>query len=479
MKNYGEAKSARFSLSIPVLLLIVLVMILTSGCSTEDSQNISGQVTAGGAPLSGVTITMTGAVSTSATTIADGSYSFSNIQSGTIILTPTLNNYTFSPPSRRVLLRGIDFSGLNFSGYFKSQLATSNHTVYVKNDGTVWTWGSNSNGQLGDGTTADKLAPLQVSSLTGVRAIAAGSAHSVALKADGTVWVWGSNSNGQLGDGTTIDKLTPVPVSNLAGITAIAAGSAHTLALKNDGTVWAWGSNSNGQLGDGTTTQRLNPVQVSILAGIVAIAAGNSHSLALRNIIALQNDVTVWAWGSNNRGQLGDGTIVDKWIPIQVFGITGVSDIAAGSFHSVALRNIFNLTNDGTVWAWGSNSNGQLGDGTIVDKFIPTMVSGLSLMTTVAAGFNHTIALRNNDTTWTWGGNSNGQLGDGTQIDRPIPLPVNGLTGVTAIAAGNKDNVVLTNRNSSTFRAWGLNNKGQLGDGTTTDKLIPASVVIP
>jgi alpha-tubulin suppressor-like RCC1 family protein len=314
-----------------------------------------------------------------------------------------------------------------------------------------------------------------------VLAVAAGSAHSIALKNDGTVWAWGSNSNGQLGDGTTTERWTPVQVSGLAGVSAVAAGAAHSVALKNDGTVWAWGSNSNGQLGNGTRTDRSTPVQVSGLAGITAVAAGQSHSVALRNIVGLINDGTVWTWGSNSNGQLGNGTAgpgTDSSIPVQASGITGVTAVAAGSAHTVALRNIFNMTNDGTVWVWGSNSNGQLGNGTTTDSWTPVIVGGLSLMTTIAAGFNHTIALMNNNgIIWTWGSNSNGQLGDGTQIDRLTPLPISGLTGMTAIAAGIKNNIVL--RYDGTLQAWGYNNKGQLGDGTTTDKLIPTPVLIP
>jgi alpha-tubulin suppressor-like RCC1 family protein len=475
MMNYGKLKCARFSLTMSVLLLIVIVMTMVSGCSSEDSQNISGQITAGGSALSGVTITMTGAISASATTDPNGNYTFGSIQSGTVILTPSLTGYTFSPLSRTVLLLGVDLAGLNFSSYFSGQLATSYHTVYRKNNGTVWTWGNNSNGQLGDGTTTDRATPMPVSGLAGVSAVAAGSAHSVALKNDGTVWAWGSNSNGQLGDGTTIDRATPVPVSGLTGVTAVAAGSAHSVALKNDGTVWAWGSNSKGQLGNGTTTDRSTPVQVSTLVGITAVAAGASHSIALRNIVGVINDGTIWAWGSNSNGQLGNGTTVDTWIPIQVSGLTGVTAIAAGSAHTVAVRNIFSLINDGTLWAWGSNGNGQLGNGTTTDSWTPVMVSGLSLMTTIAAGFNHTIALMYNGVIWTWGNNSNGQLGDGTTTERWVVAPISGLTGVMAIAAGTKNNIVL--RNDSTLQAWGYNNKGQLGDGTTIDKLTP--VLIP
>jgi alpha-tubulin suppressor-like RCC1 family protein len=200
----------------------------------------------------------------------------------------------------------------------------------------------------------------------------------------------------------------------------------------------------------------------------------------LRNIATFTNDGTVWAWGSNSNGQLGNGTAgpgTDTFIPVQATGITGVTAIAAGSFHTVALRNIFNLNNDGTVWAWGSNSKGQLGDGTVIDKWTPSLVIGLALMTTVAAGFDHTIALASNGAIWTWGNNERGQLGDGTVIQRSVVAPIIGFTGVTAIASGILNNIVL--KRDGTLAVWGVNNKGQLGDGTTSDRLIPTTVSVP
>jgi len=186
------------------------------------------------------------------------------------------------------------------------------HSLALRNDGTVWAWGRNNYGQLGDGTTTERHTPVQVANLTGVQAIAGGFSHSLALRSDGTVWAWGRNSKGQLGDGTTTNRTTPVQVLNLTGVQAIAGGFFHSLALKSDGTVWAWGYNHFGQLGDGTTANRTIPVQVADLTGVQAIAAGSDHSLALRN------DGTVWAWGWNYLGQLGDGTTANRSIPVQV-----------------------------------------------------------------------------------------------------------------------------------------------------------------
>jgi|GEM_PF-6595763 len=205
--------------------------------------------------------------------------------------------------------------------------------------GEVWTWGRNDLGQLGDGTTINRLAPVQISGLTGVTAIVGGSGQTVALKLDGTVWTWGRNDLGQLGDGTTINRLTPVQVSGLTGVTAIAAASGHTVALKLDGTVWTWGYNNVGQLGDGTTTQRLTPVQVSGLTGVTAIASGYFHT------VALKSDGIVWTWGQNDNGELGDGTTccslttgnIGRQNPVQVSGFTGVTAIADGLSYTIAL----------------------------------------------------------------------------------------------------------------------------------------------
>ncbi len=333
-----------------------------------------------------------------------------------------------------------------------------NHSLFLKNDGTVWATGYNGNGQLGDGTTTQKTTPVQVSGLSGITAIAAGLSHSLFLKNDGTVWGTGRNNNGQLGDGTTTHRTTPVQVSGLSGITAIAAGQNHSLFLKNDGTVWATGYNGNGQLGDGTVTQRTTPVQVSGLSGITAIAGGFAHSLFLKS------NGTVWATGFNAYGQLGDGTAADKTTPVQVSGVSGITAIAVGVSHSLFLKN------DGTVWVTGYNGYGQLGDGTLANKTTPFQVSGLSGITAIAAGAvaDHSLFLKTDGTVWATGRNSEGELGDGTVTQRTTPVQVSGLSGITAMAAGQYHSLFV--KNDGTVRATGYNTDGELGDGTTTNK---------
>jgi alpha-tubulin suppressor-like RCC1 family protein len=330
-----------------------------------------------------------------------------------------------------------------------------------------WVWGWNAWGQLGDGTYTDVYAPAQVTGLSNVTDVSAGELSSVVVKSDGTVWGWGPNWNGQLGNGTNTDSNTPVQVSGLTDVKAISAGYVHNLALKSNGTVWGWGWNQNGELGNGTNTDSNTPVQVSGLTDVKAIAAGAYHSLALKN------DGTVWAWGADGTGQLGDstnpeGTYPNSNIPVRVSGLTDVKAIDASGEHSVALKN------DGTVWAWGWNYYGQLGDGTKVDSHIPVRVSGLTDVGAIDAGWYHNAALKNDGTVWAWGWNYYGQLGDGTSADSNTPVQVGGLSGATHVTVGSYHTAAL--KSDGTAWAWGDNQFGQLGDGTDTATNTPVRV---
>ncbi|RYZ43260.1 MAG: kelch-like protein [Myxococcaceae bacterium] len=337
------------------------------------------------------------------------------------------------------------------------------HTLALKQDGTVWAWGYNGIGQLGDGTiNTYRPASSQVPGLTGVVAVAAGKQHSMALKVDGTVWAWGGNDWGQLGVGTGMWSTTPIAVPALTGVAALAAGHGHTLALKQDGTVWAWGRNDYGQLGDGTTTYRPIPSRLPGLSGVVALIAGDHHALVMKQ------DGTVWAWGYNGWGQLGDGTTTHRLTPVQVTGLSGVAALVAGQYHSLALKQ------DGTVWAWGRNFEGQLGDATATSRSTPVQVPGLTDVATLAAGGVHTLALKQDGTIWAWGSNGSGELGDGTTMRRLSPVQVPNLTSVAAVSTGWLHSLAL--KSDGTVWAWGRNDFGELGDGTTTTRLSPAQV---
>ena len=343
--------------------------------------------------------------------------------------------------------------------------AGSSHNFALRSDGTVWAWGSNGNGQLGDGTTTARATPIQVMGLTGVTAITAGANHSLALRSDGAVLAWGANGSGQLGDDTTINRTTPVQINNLANVTDIAAGDTHSLALMSDGTVWSWGSNVEWQLGSGTVGQhRLTPVQVSALAEVSAVSAGATHSLALRT------DGTVWAWGRNLEGQLGNNStfMLRSATPVRVSGLTGIDDISAGPNHSLALMS------DGTVWSWGSNRNGVLGDGTTTTRNAPVQVVDLNDAIAISAGRNHNLALRSNGSVRAWGSNTRGQLGEGGTSSRTTPVQMNGVNDVAAVAAGWLHSLALMS--DGTVWAWGDNDRGQLGDGTAISNSAPVQV---
>ena len=333
----------------------------------------------------------------------------------------------------------------------------------------VFSWGWNQDGENGDGTTDHRATPGPVLGLPSVHGLQIAvkqlaSAHNsqgrAVLLADGTVYTWGFNAFGELGDGTTTERHTPVLVPGLSGVTQIAQGTSHMLAAGAGGVVWAWGDNEYGQLGDGTTTSRKSPVPVPGLTGITQLAAGDYHSLALRS------DGTVLSWGRNDYGDLGTGTTTSRTSPGPVPGLTGIIQVAAGGAASYALRS------DGTLFAWGG---GILGNGSNTVNPVPVTVP-LAGVTQVTTSGDDTLAIAGpSHTVYAWGNNFGGEVGNGTQhVQQLIPAQVN-LSGVIGVSEGDWSSAAI--RSDGSLFTWGANGLFNLGTGGNPDnQLIPIQV---
>lgn len=348
--------------------------------------------------------------------------------------------------------------------------AGSAHGVALTTTGQVWTWGLNSNGQLGTGNTTARSTPVQVTTLSNILAIAAGGESTYALRNDGTVWAWGKNTNGQLGDNSVTQRTAPVQVSGLTGVVAIAAGTTHALALKSNGQVWAWGANTDGQIGDNTVTQRLVPVQVTSLGTTVtSIAAGTTHSHATKS------DGTAWGWGRNAGAETGNGTVTTpQRLPVRSGTGNTFVRVAAGAVHTFAWDNA------NSVRAWGTNAAGQLGLGSIATPQItPTVAASLAGTIALAGGADHTVVVKSGGAVWTAGLNASGQLGNGTTSTTPqsTAAAIAGLDSVVSVAAGPSFSIAVSS--DGRVWTWGLNTNSRLGDGTTTTRLTPIQISDP
>ena len=347
------------------------------------------------------------------------------------------------------------------------------HNAVVKADGTVWTWGDNLLGQLGDGSITAKSTPTQVPNFKQAVAVSAGFAFTMALKSDGTVWTWGSNSSGALGVGNNTDigniSLTPVQVVGLDGFQAqsISAGYDFALAVIN-GYAIAWGANDAGQLGDGSDTPTLSAQFVLSSpttlgpSNVVAVAAGVYHSMAL------DSSGGVWAWGNNVDGRLGDGTFSTRGYAFQIAGLPPIAAIAAGGQHSLALAR------DGTVWAWGNNDYFQLGVANSGNRATPAKVPGLNGITRIKTHYNHNMAIDGAGNVWSWGAGTTGQLGDGSSANRAAPVRIGSLAGVLAAEPGFGHTMAVT-RDGQLY-AWGESLAGQLGLTSDTDRTLPTTL---
>ena len=303
--------------------------------------------------------------------------------------------------------------------------------------------------------------------MTGAAAISMGCWHALAAKADGTVWAWGTATNGRLGNGSSQGLiLSPVQATSVTSAVAVAAGMSHSLVLKSDGTVWAFGQNEHGKLGDGTTTDRTTAVQVIGLTGIVAIAAGRDASYAVQSDGA--GGGLVWAWGGNEFGDLGDGSTLARTTPVRVTGLpVNVSQIAAVDRGAIALGV------DGKIYAWGRNDTGQAGIGSTAVQTAAQPAAVLSSVRTIGAGASHLLAIDATARSWAWGLNGP-HLGLGNTFSFPSLIPERSDLSDALLLSGAETHTVAVMADGS-MTAFGANS-GRLGDGTSTSSGVPVAV---
>jgi alpha-tubulin suppressor-like RCC1 family protein len=344
------------------------------------------------------------------------------------------------------------------------------HACAAGVDGLLKCWGRNTDGQLGDGTSLDRSAPSASTGLSQrVVQVVGGYSHSCARAGDGSLWCWGNNRKGQVGDGTTATpKLTAVQVTALGNaVDDVSTGFLHTCARKNDGTLWCWGCTDSAQLGDGVVDSDVSvtlPKAVTALGADVAeVEVGGRHSCARKT------DGSLWCWGSNEFGQTGNGkTGSSQTAPAQVTALANATAaVAAGDQHTCALKN------DGTLWCWGRNVEGQLGDRSNTDRSDPVQITSLGAeVAEVAAGSWHTCARKIDGTLWCWGSNLIGELGIGSTADRNAPVEVAALAQqVRSVACGERHSCAV--KSDGSVWCWGSALYGQLGTGNTDDSMVP------
>ncbi len=368
---------------------------------------------------------------------------------------------------KKILLFAILFSTFFASAQCWEKISSGErHSIGIKTDGTLWAWGFNGDiGLLGNGSTGTEFSPIQIGTINTWKEVGSGTTNSFAIKEDGTLWGWGSNSSGQLGTGSTSQfSLIPVQVGTSTW-KMVQTGNSHTVAIKSDGTLWAWGNNEKATLGDGTFVNKSTPTLINSSTNWKAVSCNNSRN------IAVKEDGTLWVWGMNSPalGVLGSGSSVSHiTVPTQIGTETNWKEAVSGMGHFLAVKN------DGTLWVWGGGTNGQLGTGNTSNIFLPTQIGTDINWATVASDNQFSLGINTDGTLWAWGQNFNGVLGDGTQTNLLVPTQITTDTNWAAIAASFAATIAL--KTDGSLYAWGSNQFGSLGNFSNEDSYIPILV---
>lgn len=361
-----------------------------------------------------------------------------------------------------------------FSAFTYSQCFTTVNTGYAhvtakKSDGTFWVWGSGGIGQLGNTTNFDENSPIMISGLTNLHSLTSGGFSTFAIKTNGTLWATGYNLYGGLGIGSTVQNISNfVQVGTATNWKQIAPTEFFTVALKTDNTIWGWGQNDGYQMGNGICcSNQLTPIQISTNTDWKMVGTSNA-----RSAFALKDNGTIWCWGSNIAGLLGDNLLSERPIPTQHNADTEWNTISVGAYHILALKT------NGSLWAWGGGDSGETGDGLPVNynRYIPRQIGIANNWKTMAAGERFSMGIKTDGTLWAWGKNDVGQLGDGTTTNQPLPVQIGTATNWDSVASGYQHTVAL--KTDGSLWTWGTNEVGQLGNGTTTAVVAPTNVTI-
>lgn len=362
-------------------------------------------------------------------------------------------------------------SSVFFAQCWQSVSAGVAHSVGIRTGGTLWAWGRNNVGQIGDGSAvAMRTTPTQIGTSSDWQSVSCGASHSLALKSNGTLWAWGLNSSGQLGNGNNTNSNVPTQVGTDTDWAFISAGDEFSLALKTNGTLWAWGRNDSNQLGDGTTVAKNTPLQIGNQSNWESISTGANHSFAIKT------NGTLYGWGVNNLGQLGNGTTTNETAPVKIGNDNDWNKVAASTIHSVAIKD------DLSLWVWGGNNEGQLGvgtSGTGTQLTNPFNIISLTGCDVISKGSQNTIIKKADGTIWNWGANLIGQLGNGTTSATPTTSPIQVGSENDWQNVSMRGTHVLALKTDGSLYAWGNNFYGQIGDGTTTTRTSPTVITCP